>query len=614
MSGNPPASSFIVPSSEGGGFSVKEFVPRGGPGATGLPPGQQSYATGGPKVSLGGLIEGDDAPGMSSSGEDGSSMAAQAAAMFRAIQPFGPASPIGHQRSASGVSGGSIGGMDGVSNSTGFAAKGFHSAGRGHHESGGTERGGIGHHRGRGKGRRGGGQHYNITGPGMNRPSITTFAVTPGVRRLIGQFAPDTLVQSLQQQNYLMAALLDEETKKVYSIPETIQSYHSLCPLENVPPALQQPSKVFSVPTLCLKAIHSGDGAAYMLRRLDGRHVVPTPEILDKCSEAVRKWSPLANHPNLVGFRDACVSEEMLSVPSLYLTFDYHPAACSLEQIYIMPSQGGQKMRLSEEELWSYLVQMTAALRAIHSAGLDLGPSRLAPSKVLLCSPGRLRIGSVGVGEILHGTTPAMDMMSSQLLDLEALGHLILTLASAAKNVGPTLDNLILHYSRELCHIVAGLIAAPKGNGFQNWKSLAVALGDRVFDELSTSFENVDALSMGMLKECENGRIARFLIKLNAIVDRAEFLGDTRWAETGDRYLLKLFRDFIFHQVDDQGLPINDWGIIIDSINKADSGIDEKIMLLSRDEASMLVVSYADIKRCLVSAYEEIKRNSAPVK
>jgi PAB-dependent poly(A)-specific ribonuclease subunit 3 len=351
-----------------------------------------------------------------------------------------------------------------------------------------------------------------------------------------------------------------------------------------------------------------------MLRRLDGRHVVPTPEILDKCSEIVRKWSPLANHPNLVGFRDAFVSEEMLSVPSLNLTYDYHHASCSLEQIYIVPSQGGHKSRLSEEELWSYLVQMTAALRAVHSAGLDLGPSRLAPSKVLLCSPGRLRIGSLGVEEILHGSTSPMDMMTSQLLDLEALGHLILTLATAVKNMAPTLDNLILHYSRELCHIVAGLIAAPKGNGFQNWKSLAVALGDRVFDELGTSLENVDTLAMGMLKECENGRIARFLIKLNAVVDRAELLGDTRWAETGDRYLLKLFRDFIFHQVDDQGLPINDWGIIIDAINKADSGIDEKIMLLSRDEASMLVVSYADIKRCLVSAYEEIKRNSATVK
>jgi PAB-dependent poly(A)-specific ribonuclease subunit 3 len=89
-------------------------------------------------------------------------------------------------------------------------------------------------------------------------------------------------------------------------------------------------------------------------------------------------------------------------------------------------------------------------------------------------------------------------------------------------------------------------------------------------------------------------------------------MGDTRWAETGDRYLLKLFRDFLFHQVDDQGQPLNDWGMAIDAINKADAGLNEKVMLLSRDETSMLVVSYADIKRCLIASYDEIKRHRNP--
>jgi PAB-dependent poly(A)-specific ribonuclease subunit 3 len=28
-----------------------------------------------------------------------------------------------------------------------------------------------------------------------------------------------------------------------------------------------------------------------------------------------------------------------------------------------------------------------------------------------------------------------------------------------------------------------------------------------------------------------------------------EFLMDATWAETGDRFMLKLFRDFLFHQV-----------------------------------------------------------------
>ena len=36
---------------------------------------------------------------------------------------------------------------------------------------------------------------------------------------------------------------------------------------------------------------------------------------------------------------------------------------------------------------------------------------------------------------------------------------------------------------------------------------------------------------------------------LNPKVDRTELNLDQAWAETGDRYMLKLFRDYIFHQV-----------------------------------------------------------------
>lgn len=32
-------------------------------------------------------------------------------------------------------------------------------------------------------------------------------------------------------------------------------------------------------------------------------------------------------------------------------------------------------------------------------------------------------------------------------------------------------------------------------------------------------------------------------------MDRAELNGDYGWAEYGDRYMLKLFRDYVFHQV-----------------------------------------------------------------
>lgn len=542
-----------------------------------------------------GLIDGDAALGISSStgGVGSSDMIEQAMAMFQSARPF--ASGAGH------AGGG------------GQRPPPRRDAGRGtvSYRGGGGDGGrGRGSHV-RGRGGRGRGRH--VHGPGVNRPAVSAFMVHQGMRQLIGQFASEDLVHLLQQHNYLTMMQLDEETKVSMSIPDTIQSYHSICPLENMGPSMQQPSRVLPVSTLAMKAIHHGDGAGYMLRRVDGRHILPTSEMLDTWKEVVLKWSTVANHPNVVGIREAFVSEEMMDTPSLYLSFDYHPGACSLEQLYIRPGDHGDVKTLTEDDMWSFLVQMTSALRTIHSAGLDVGPAAFHPSKVLVCSPRRIRLGFLGMAEIILGPR-STDQPTAQLGDLTSLGSLLLTIACAAKNEPPSLEVMLSYYSRELCHIVAGLVASQKGNGFKHWRNLAAALGPRLFDELDTNQQNVDTMNMEMRKEIENGRIARFLIKLNTVVERAQFMGDTRWAETGDRYLLKLFRDFVFHQVDDDGHPVNDWGLVVDAINKADAGVNEKIILLSRDESSMLVVSYADIKRCLLAAYEEIKRNSKPLR
>ena len=43
---------------------------------------------------------------------------------------------------------------------------------------------------------------------------------------------------------------------------------------------------------------------------------------------------------------------------------------------------------------------------------------------------------------------------------------------------------------------------------------------------------------------------------------------DPAWSETGDRYMLKLFRDYLFHQVDENGAPWVDMAHIIMCLNK----------------------------------------------
>ena len=100
------------------------------------------------------------------------------------------------------------------------------------------------------------------------------------------------------------------------------------------------------------------------------------------------------------------------------------------------------------------------------------------------------------------------------------------------------------------------------------------------------------ALESALSQEAENGRLMRLLIKMGYINERPEVchaavaipcckrslslfftqcpqhLGDPMWSETGERYLLKLFRDYVFHQIDDEGKPILDVAHVIESLNK----------------------------------------------
>lgn len=70
--------------------------------------------------------------------------------------------------------------------------------------------------------------------------------------------------------------------------------------------------------------------------------------------------------------------------------------------------------------------------------------------------------------------------------------------------------------------------------------------------------------------------------------------------------MLKLFRDYVFHQVLDDGRPWLDMAHIVQCLNKLDVGVPEKISLVSRDEQSVLVVSYAELKHCLEQSFSEL--------
>ena len=56
-----------------------------------------------------------------------------------------------------------------------------------------------------------------------------------------------------------------------------------------------------------------------------------------------------------------------------------------MEQMHIQPTETGAGLAhnaATEEQLWSYLVQLASALRAVHSAGLACRSASLTASKV----------------------------------------------------------------------------------------------------------------------------------------------------------------------------------------------------------------------------------------
>ena len=55
----------------------------------------------------------------------------------------------------------------------------------------------------------------------------------------------------------------------------------------------------------------------------------------------------------------------------------------------------------------------------------------------------------------------------------------------------------------------------------------------------------------------------------------------------------------------DNGSPAVDFAHVVDCLNKLDVGTDEKILLMSRDETSVLVVRYVlrHVQQCVYTIY-----------
>ncbi|XP_036021422.1 PAN2-PAN3 deadenylation complex subunit Pan3 isoform X7 [Mus musculus] len=397
-------------------------------------------------------------------------------------------------------------------------------------------------------------------------------------------FMADELRQELINRHLITMAQIDQADMP--AVPTEVDSYHSLFPLEPLPPPNRiQKSSNFGYITSCYKAVNSKDDLPYCLRRI---HALVFAYDFHAGGETM--MSRHFNDPN----SDAYFTKRK---------WGQHDGPLPRQHAGLLP----------ESLIWAYIVQLSSALRTIHTAGLACRV--MDPTKILITSKTRLRVNCVGVFDVLtfdnsQNNNPLALMAQYQQADLISLGKVVLALACNSlagiqrENLQKAMELVTINYSSDLKNLILYLLTDQ--NRMRSVNDIMPMIGARFYTQLDAAQMRNDVIEEDLAKEVQNGRLFRLLAKLGTINERPEFQKDPTWSETGDRYLLKLFRDHLFHQVTEAGAPWIDLSHIISCLNKLDAGVPEKISLISRDEKSVLVVTYSDLKRCFENTFQEL--------
>ncbi len=331
----------------------------------------------------------------------------------------------------------------------------------------------------------------------------------------------------------------------------------------------------------------------------------------EKAILAVQKWRRV-NSSNVVAVHDAFTSRNFGDSSLVFVT-DYHPMSRTLAEHHFSSGtrHSGRPTgtQVLEQVLWSYVVQIASALKIIH--GSNLAARVVDPTKVLITDKNRIRLNACGILDVVqHDTQRTLSEL--QAGDLIQFGQLILTIgtfnSNLAHNVSKAMEHFARVYGSQLRDSVFWLMGLNTNDQARGIDVFINGISSHIITAFDSTLHLNDQLNTELNRELENSRVLRLLIKLNFINERPEHEHDRQWSENGERYFLKLFRDYLFHQVDAQGHPVTDLAHVLTCLNKLDAGIEEKVTLVSRDEQSCFVVSYRELKRGIESAFQELTK------
>ncbi|KAF6008742.1 hypothetical protein HII12_003970 [Brettanomyces bruxellensis] len=433
----------------------------------------------------------------------------------------------------------------------------------------------------------------------------------PNERSISDLFIPNQLREYIQQKN---EASLRSIANGQLNLPLHIGPYHSLYPIDK---HFDKTDKAFGYPAC--PTLMAGCIAC------DGEDV---PITSGRFLEPIKQWS-LVDNSNVVKVYDAFTTKAFGDM-SLIVIYDYHPLSLNLMETHFFRIGNRDPELITESVLWSYLVQLVNATTAIHQKDLFVGD--YDPTKVIVTNKGRIKLSACGINDIVEASKAhnqfqngnnlkadgtkmdtseltqskeekAAHVSAEQKRDLVRLGELILNLAKSTVFIKETEAQSM---TRE--EVISRLQFSSRFKAVLNsWEELQASISPEILKIADGFQKSCDYMEANLTREVENARLVRLFAKLNVISERPEFLKDGSWSETGKRYPVKLFKDFVFHQVDETGHPVVDLTHIINCLNKLDAGVDENLLLVSPDEMTCLVTSYKQLKELVDNSFREVR-------
>lgn len=293
----------------------------------------------------------------------------------------------------------------------------------------------------------------------------------------------------------------------------------------------------FGYPSDTFQATSREDGNLYCVRRFDNVRCV-SPRIAVTVMEKWNSAIKVQEHPSVVPLYRCFVAQR-----AVFFVHQYIPGARTLRERLEGP--------LLEAVVWSAIVQLTSAIRAVHSSNLavrTLHPRHVLSNTDATGSRLRLRLNCLGVVDALEfearkNTTDLQDE------DIRDLGRLILSIATGTE-INSSTDHDILgrceafaaqNYSRDLHGLTMTLIKSARPPSIME---VSRAIAQRALDEQDAAYVTLDKTERALSAEYDSGRALRLMLKLAFVNERPEFGPNRRWAQSGDCYVLSLFRDY----------------------------------------------------------------------